>query len=125
MTDSLPKIAREWIKEHSSPNIDQPPDKRILTYWNKLTDLVCEQPEQAWHIILEIANTCDEEKVIANLAAGPLEDLLAFHGDRIISVIAEESIHNRRLRFLLGGVWRNNLSEKVWEVVQSLRSSSW
>ena len=52
-----------------------------------------DQPEQAWEVILEILDKIDpqpSDKFFQLLAAGPLEDLLAHHGEEFI----ERWIHN-------------------------------
>lgn len=124
MSETLAQIAEGWIKEHSA-HADLSDGGRENPYWNRLLDLVLDRPEEAWAVVLQIIDISDDSKVIENVSAGPLEDLLAFHGDMLIARIAEEAEQNERLRFALGGVWRNNISEEVWQIIEKLRSSKW
>ncbi len=39
------------------------------------------EPHVAWELILAILDADNSMKVVANLAAGPLEELLATHSD--------------------------------------------
>lgn len=85
-------------------------------------DLVCmDAPEQGWDIILSIIAKADSEWVLTNLAAGPIESLLNGHGDAAISWVENEAARNPGLRKLLGGVWRNLISDDVWCRIQRIR----
>ena len=54
------------------------------------------------------------DQLLANLAAGPLEDLLAQHGERFIERVETLARQEPRFRFTLQMVWRNAISAPVW-----------
>jgi hypothetical protein len=82
-------------------------------------------PEIAWLAIVELSRQSLSNKQIEVLAAGPLEDLLAYHGAAFIDRIEKESRVYRAFRDLLGGVWRSSISDEVWRRVEFIRAEPW
>ena len=71
-------------------------------------------PERCWSIILRIFALDRSDHLLANLAAGPLEDLLAAHGERFIERVETLALQEPRFRFTTQMVWRNSISAPVW-----------
>lgn len=63
--------------------------------------------------------------VFQNLAAGPLEELLSRHGAELIEEIEVEARRSPEFNLLLGGVWKNSMSEEVWRRVCAARRQTW
>ena len=63
--------------------------------------------------------------MIAVLAAGPLEDLLAKRGEDFIDRVEELARKDPKFNDLLGGVWRNTMTDEVWQRVQAIRNHVW
>ena len=91
-------------------------------FWafNEMVDTVRDKPFEALEVILEILKIAEEEQVLANLAAGPLEDLLAEHGIVVIDRIIELAKSDPRFRDLLQGVWGNSVDPRVWKRIEAL-----
>lgn len=87
--------------------------------WAVLDVLLSDAPELGWPVLCEVVQRAPEE-ALGYLGAGPLEDLLARHGERSIAAIEREARRNPRLRIALAGVWRNTIAEPVWLRVQAL-----
>lgn len=85
-------------------------------FWafHELSDLVDDDPESAFLVMQMIWGRSDDQQVLANLAAGPLEDFLVKHGGEFITRIENLARADRKLSMLLGHVWRNNISDEVW-----------
>jgi hypothetical protein len=83
-------------------------------------DLVRESPEEAWSLILAVLQQDSSPQILEVLAAGPLEDLLAKHGAAFIQRVERQARADRKFALLLGGVWRNSMSEEVWSRVQAV-----
>jgi hypothetical protein len=81
-------------------------------------------PEDCWLAILEVLSRNPPQEVLGVLAAGPLEDLIRFHGPKFIDQIEAESRRNPAFRWLLGGVWRGSTPE-VWARVEKARGEPW
>ena len=87
---------------------------------------LCEKgPEIIWAAVREILQRgmTDDQKAL--LAAGPLEDLLSFHGDTFIDRVEQEARENTLFNHLVGCVWRNQMPLEVWERVQKIRNEVW
>ena len=63
--------------------------------------------------------------LVAVLAAGPVEDLLAKHGGEFIDRVVELARKDPKFNYVLGGVWRSSIADDVWERVQSIRNHVW
>lgn len=93
--------------------------------WVRLVDMCSKDPENAWLVIQEIASREISKEIIANLAAGPLEDLLAQHGPAFIDRIEEKARNDSKFNLILGGVWQNTIMNEVWERVKKARNRVW
>ena len=61
----------------------------------------------------------------AILAAGALEDLLADHGPDYIDRVEDTARKDPKFNRLLGGVWKNSITDDVWHRVQAIRNEVW
>jgi hypothetical protein len=91
----------------------------------ELDDLVRDEPERAWQIIRRLCEKSPDEQFESILAAGPVEDLLSQHGPAFIERVEQEAAANPRFNHLLGGVWRLDMSDEIWQRVQSARRDTW
>jgi hypothetical protein len=62
---------------------------------------------------------------MANLAAGPLEDLMNENGNIFIDRVIEEAKRSEKFNTLLGGVWESNIEPEVWKKIESTRKNVW
>ena len=92
---------------------------------SSLFDLVCDEPEIAWSIILQILEHPLTEEQESLLAAGPMESLLRRHGSQFIERVEREANRCPRFNHLLGGVWQNTTHEQIWTRVQKARKTVW
>ena len=81
--------------------------------------------DRLWEFILAAYKRDLPDKVVAVLAAGPLEDLLAKRGEDFIDRIEELARKDPKFNWLLGGVWRNSMTDEIWQRVQSARNHTW
>jgi len=49
-----------------------------------------------------------------------IEDLLSMHGDKFIDRIEAEARTDPSFAKLLGGVWKSQMSDQLWERVQAV-----
>jgi len=74
---------------------------------HSMFDACTEEPELGWSAIQEILKRNLPDEDMADLAAGPLETLLAWHGTAFIDRVEQRAATDTRFNHLLGGVWRN------------------
>ena len=57
------------------------------------------------------------------MAAGPVEHLLGFHGEKWIPEIEKLSSANENFAWMMTGVWQHKMSDEVWARVQKIQES--
>jgi len=114
------RVVQGWIAlQHTD---EKSPDyERLFEFWDTVSDLVHERPDAAWLFVLEVLKADTSNTIMENLSAGPLEDLLAQHGPKLIERVEVEARANPKFAYLLGGVWKNAMSEEIWQRVQKVQ----
>ena len=123
---TIADISNEWLEAWSKGE-PAPVGAEVgecLLDW----ELPREEPELCLEVILNILSKLGGnpgDKRFSVLAAGPLEDLLAHHGSKVIDAIENYAKANPDFSLLLGGVWRSSIDASVWERVQHVAKSGW
>jgi hypothetical protein len=73
--------------------------------WNRLTDMVWNDPESAWPVILLMIEAASTDSLLRDVAAGPLEELLSNHAHDFIDRIEDHARKDAKFRKCLCGVW--------------------
>ena len=73
--------------------------------WEAMYELVREDPEAAWPVIRDVIARCDDDWMLASVAAGDLEDLLVQHGPAFIDRVTAHAAASPRFLRALVGVW--------------------
>jgi hypothetical protein len=95
-------ILQAWIDYAARADAD---DDEHFWACELVDDLVRSDPEAAWPLILELVRRSQSDDLLANVAAGPLEDLLVRHGEAFIERVERQAQADRRFRKCLRGVW--------------------
>ena len=113
------EVAKGWV-ERWAYEVGDP--KRDEFEWVDEFEYVAthEIPEVGFKLILEILELEPSNHLIKMLAAGPLEDLLTNHGEKIIEKVESEAKSNDKFALLLSGVWQNLIPDHIWERVQTV-----
>jgi uncharacterized protein DUF6869 len=120
MKHTRQETADAWIRMTKAGSGSQVYEDNFWAF-EALYDLVSEDPEAAWPMILQILRLDHSPSVMENLSAGPLEDLLAKHGPAFIDRVEAEAARDPIFAKLLGGVWQNRMTDEVWARVQAAR----
>jgi hypothetical protein len=130
--DEIFALAVAFIQRHSQTHVWdkdtvlKKADKSRTDWANdKIFDVTYERPAELWPLILTILQQTDDAEVLAVLAAGPLEDYLAKCGDQVIESVEARAASDRKFKHLLGGVWKNSITDEVWERVCRCRGEPW
>jgi hypothetical protein len=77
----------------------------------------CGSLERGVEITLKLINSADDELYLAYVAAGPLEDILKWHGSAAIPYIEGAATESDKVRQALAGVWLSSADEAFseWE----------
>ncbi|KAG9602228.1 hypothetical protein KCV01_g7290, partial [Aureobasidium melanogenum] len=115
-------IANAWIAMHLSQKGSKERESNFWAYM-ALEDLRTSDVERYWKIINDIKDIDDSEPILANLAAGPIEDLLVNNADKFIERIEALARSDLKFRTILSMVWQNDITNEVWARVQSVISN--
>jgi hypothetical protein len=110
--------AYAWITHRLAPAGS--PDYYASAWATDTYDYLYEDPETLWLLILAIHRKDHSPRVQELLSAGMVEDLLAMHGDKFIDRVEAEAQEDPSFAKLLGGVWKNQMSDQLWARVQAV-----
>jgi hypothetical protein len=116
------RIVEEWLLwatwQSDSTNSGKQNDD--LIGFDEFDWVVRSHPEHAWECILATVKDSRSKPFLGLLAAGPMEDLLSFHGPVFIERVENEAKINPAFASMLGGVWRFQMSFDIWSRVQAV-----
>lgn len=120
MTRTESELAKGWLAYQRAPRAGTKSlaPEYLFEFVTELDDLVRIDPERSWRVIQVILMNARDDLERACLAAGPLEDLLVFHGPKFIERLEAAAATDATFRELLTGVWRNGMAAPVWDRVQ-------
>lgn len=78
--------------------------------------------EDAWITIIEVLSLTPSDEVLSVLAAGPLEDLIAYCGPQFIDRIEIKARQDADFRKLLNGVWQNRTPPEIWARIEKAQN---
>jgi hypothetical protein len=117
--DAVVELADAWIRYWQAP--EDSAERGDFDLAMKFHDIEYHQPEILWAMIVAIHSRDQSIHIKQVLSAGPLENLLALHGEGFIDLVESEAQRDPSFAKLLGGVWKNRMSEEVWQRVQAVR----
>jgi hypothetical protein len=115
-SEELAVLADDWIRNQVATK-GSAESKETWYAVEMAFDLADDDPEILWRLILAILSKDQSTKVLENLSAGPMEDLLVKHGTLIITRVEQQAKADPAFASLLGGVWKNRMSDDIWDRV--------
>ncbi len=84
-------------------------------YWSAaaIDDMIRGDVESAWPLVRELLRKAADDRMLAFIAAGPLEDLISLHGWALMERVAEAARSDQKLRRALTGIWVDELPEEL------------
>ena len=104
--DEQSKLAESWLTV-----------QRHWWAWDAVNRLCHEAPLDAWPIILRLVELADDDKLLGDIGAGPLEDLLKKHGALLLTHVESRAASDTQFRKALSSVW---LSDRESDVAKRL-----
>jgi len=97
------QLAETWIRyQHKAKPRDDDPDFEAVEAFFSLLD---DDPEHLYRLLEVVVQASDDEEVLSMVGAGPLEDLLCYHGEEFVDRVLVRARQDRSWRFALGNVW--------------------
>ena len=95
-------VVDDWIKYHAENRKGSDP---LFAACEEVDGLVRLEPEQAWTLILKLVEAAPDDRILASVAAGPLEDLLNNWPNQFIDRVEVQARLDPKFRRCLTGVW--------------------
>lgn len=111
----LEQFAKSWI---TKPDGSWSEEDQQLSGWTH------NNPDRAAAVMFTIMQITDDEKILAGLGAGPLEDFLGVQGEAYLDIFHSLALEHKRLREVLNYVWQGAMSKKVWHRIEILKQSA-
>ena len=101
-------------------------NQKTFWAWEKLYSIVVRSHDEAWPIVIEIAEKATSDDVLGSLAAGPMEDMLCAYGDHYYDLIkkASETSFNFKRALLMGIRITGPGSEKIKKLINEIGKES-
>jgi hypothetical protein len=116
--EDLNQLADAWIGYWSAEKGSH--IRETLAWSTDLYELEYHAAEELWKLILLIHEKNQSDKIQEVLSAGPVEDLLVKHGDAFIERVELKARSDPKFAKLLGGVWKNRMSDANWSRLQTV-----
>ena len=118
----IPRLLEEWLRwaEWVSDQDRKQEEAGNLIGFDEFDWVVQKEPEKGWQAILNALEDPRLEKHLGTLAAGPLEDLLSYHGEAFIARVEAKAKSNPKFAWLLGGVYQYQMTDEIWSRVQKV-----
>ncbi|MGH6615417.1 DUF6869 domain-containing protein [Sphingomonas sp.] len=135
MDMSAEQIVADWIAYgRYATHADAP--EQVQADGMSMLELPEDDPELTWDVIRRVISQYSEndlfavekteaQRVVGRVAAGPLEDLLGYHGGSFIDRVEAEARSDRRMAWALGGVWQLMMPDDLWGRVESIADRSY
>lgn len=112
-------LARAYV---ASQQTEFKSDKWLALFWTheRMNYLTRYLPDKALRVILLIWSMDQSIKTVQSLSAGEIENLLVRHGTEMIALVEAEARRDPTFAKLLGGVWKNRMTDEVWSRLQAV-----
>ena len=98
------KLINAWFVAHKA-GTETPIYEENWWAIETIINLREENPELLWELILQAIEMEKDEKLLSNLAAGPIEDLMCSYGEQVIDRVEKEAKSNSSFKNCIKDVW--------------------
>lgn len=113
---SVKTISSEWIRRYEIIEKfgDRAPEAdATFSAFQAFHELARNEPQRALDAIVWTMESTQNEFVLENLAAGPLEVLLSKHGPTVIEQVEAQAKLSDKFKWLLDGVWLESIPTAI------------
>lgn len=121
--DYLPRDMEELVEGWVANDVADQSDDTHFWAWQVARHLTEHHPAQALEFICATLARPVSDHARFSLAAGPLEDVLAYCGPAVIEDVERLARQNVVFRDTLRGVWKNAMTDNIWDRVVAARGT--
>jgi hypothetical protein len=105
-------LAGEYLA-YANSVVDRALDNSRQWAFDEMNRLVRQDPEAAWPVIVEIVRRSVNDRILAFVAAGPLEDLIRLHASTFIDRIEAVAKGDEQFRKAVSGAWVDDMPPDI------------
>lgn len=113
-------LAESWVRLQTTEATATYRDE-LLRAADEIWELGHQAPMSCLDVIRRIASSTDDEFILSNLGAGPLEDLMVAHGTEVIDEVERLTSINNSFRMAVTCIWRQDMSDALWTRLSKLQ----
>lgn len=113
------QLIKAWIQMNLSEADSEEYENNFWAH-EELWELCRNSPDEALEIIVNLIDSSPNEWVLGNVATGPFEDLMCYHGEHVMPKLKELSKSHPALIQAMAGVWLDSKDTNVWQEFYSL-----
>ena len=111
-------LAAAWMAELRSGSADQPVAGQV-TMMNFFAP-----PVEQWAFLQAAVDLAESDDELLEIAVGPFEHLLGFHGEAYIGLVESVAAGNPKFARMTTNSWRHAMSDDVWRRVQAIQKKA-
>jgi hypothetical protein len=110
------KLIKDYFIYYENIDNEEKSDKTFWA-WEMVEDLVSENPIVGLDLTIKLLKRSKDEKTLAYVAAGPLENLFKCHWEKIKNKIEQIADKDEKIQLAISGVWldKNDVVFPEWE----------
>ena len=115
-------LVDNWIKFQSLPRDSEEAE---LFEWaeEEAALLSITSPDDGWQFIVEVLEKNQDEWILMNIAAGPLDNLLSFFPNKTMFLMRKDVPGNAKLERALRRIWKSLIPDTIWGELRYLQAS--
>jgi hypothetical protein len=115
--DDWSNFAHDWVRQvRLGPQEGERDWGQAVTMMNFTA-----RPEQQWKFILSAVTHARSDNELGYIAAGPIEHLLGWHGEKYISEVEVQSASNSKFAKAMTAVLKYKMSDDIWNRVLAIQ----
>jgi hypothetical protein len=117
--EELAYIAERWL----AAQLARSPDDALLPASAPVDDLIARDAELSFRLVQHLVKAASSDVELANVAAGPLEDLLGKWCTIVLPQVELEARRDPKFRRCLSGVWTSGLPPDARAIIAKYTST--
>jgi hypothetical protein len=122
---TMAELVDGWIAHWTIRFSSGEDDDTFFWAYQCASELCMDSADLGFEFVLAVLKKGISADQIPVLAAGPLEEVLSYHGAAVIDRVEEEARRSSDFCHLLGGVWKNQMPDEIWQRVLKVAPNRW
>ncbi|MEE9421907.1 MAG: hypothetical protein V3V50_01985 [Gammaproteobacteria bacterium] len=110
---NMKRLVSSWIFAQKR-GVDRPGYETHSWAVDEVINFASDKPDLLWETILEILDLDSSEEIIKAVGAGPLEDLMVYHGSQFIQKVDSQAEKSNVFKTAMQNVWLDSDDTSVY-----------